>query len=46
LGGDLLAAFLNHNKPAAYLSSARAYEALLDKLKDAELIKIVKAGKP
>ena len=46
VAGDLLAAFLNHNKPAAYLSSARAHETLLDKLEDAELIKIVKAGKP
>lgn len=35
-------AVLNHNKPAAYLSSARAYEALLDKLEDFELTKIVK----
>lgn len=33
---------LNHNKPAASLLSARAYEALLDKLEDIELTKIVK----
>ena len=35
-------AVLNHNKPAAYLLSAKAYEALLDRLDDAELVKIVK----
>ncbi len=35
-------AVLNHNKPAAYLLSAKAYEALLDRLDDAELLKIVK----
>lgn len=40
--GDSPVAVLNHNKPAAYLLSARAYEALLDKLEDAELTKIVK----
>ena len=42
-------AVLNHNKPAAYLLSARAYEALLDKLDDAALTEVVKArrtGKP
>ena len=35
-------AVLNHNKPAAYLLSAKAYEALLERLDDAELTKIVK----
>lgn len=40
--GDSPVAVLNHNKPAAYLLSARAYEALLDKLEDAELTKIAK----
>lgn len=40
--GDSAVAVLNHNKPAAYLLSAKAYEALLDKLEDAELAKIVK----
>lgn len=40
--GDAPIAVLNHNKPAAYLMSARAYEALLDRLDDAELAKIVK----
>ncbi len=40
--GDMPVAVLNHNKPAAYLLSAKAYEALLDRLDDAELMKIVK----
>lgn len=38
--GDTPVAVLNHNKPAAYLLSARAYEALLDRLEDAELAAI------
>ena len=40
--GDSSIAVLNRNKPAAYLLSARAFEALLGKLDDAELTKIVK----
>jgi antitoxin StbD len=40
--GDSPIAVLNHNKPAAYLLSAKAYEALLERLDDAELTKIVK----
>lgn len=36
-------AVLNHNKPAAYLISAAAYEDMLDQLEDAALTKIVKA---
>lgn len=40
--GDAPIAVLNHNKPAAYLLSARAYEALLERLDDAELTRIVK----
>ena len=40
---DQAVAVLNHNKPAAYLLSARAYEALLDKLDDAALTEVVKA---
>lgn len=40
--GNSPVAVLNHNKPAAYLLSAKAYEALLDRLEDAELAKIVK----
>jgi antitoxin StbD len=42
VAGDMPIAVLNHNKPAAYLLSAKAYEALLDRLDDAELLKIVK----
>jgi antitoxin StbD len=40
--GDSPIAVFNHNKPAAYLLSARAYEALLERLEDAELTHIVK----
>ena len=40
--GDSPIAVLNHNKPAAYLLSAKAYEALLERLDDAELTKIAK----
>jgi antitoxin StbD len=40
--GDLPIAVLNHNKPTAYLLSAKAYETLLDRLEDAELTKVVK----
>ena len=40
--GDSSVAVLNRNKPAAYLLSARAYGALLGKLEDAELTKMVK----
>jgi antitoxin StbD len=36
-------AVLNHNKPAAYLISAAAYEQMLAQLEDAALTKIVKA---
>lgn len=32
---------LNHNKPTAYLVPAATYEALLDKIEDYELGKIV-----
>jgi len=42
VAGDMPIAVLNHNKPAAYLLSAKAYEALLDRPDDAELLKIVK----
>lgn len=35
-------AILNHNKPAAYLVPAAAFEALLDELEDMELAAIVK----
>ncbi len=40
--GDRPVAVLNHNKPTAYLLSAKAYEALLERLEDAELIQVVK----
>ena len=40
--GDAPVAILNHNKPTAYLLSARAYEALLERLDDAELVKVAK----
>ena len=40
--GDDPVAVLNHNKPAAYLLSARAYEALLERLDDAQLVETVK----
>ena len=36
-------AVLNHNKPAAYLISAVAYEQMLEQLENAALTKIVKA---
>jgi len=36
-------AVLNHNKPAAYLISAAAYEDIMEQLEDAALTKIVKA---
>ena len=41
-------AILNHNKPAAYLISAAAYEEMLDQLEDAALTKTVndRAGGP
>ena len=34
-------AVLNHNKPEAYLLSAKAYEHLLDQIDDIALIKII-----
>lgn len=40
--GDTPVAVLNHNKPAAYLLSAKAYEALLERLEDAELTQVAK----
>ena len=35
-------AVLNHNKPAAYLISAAAYQEILEQLEDAALTMIVK----
>ena len=34
-------AVLNHNKPEAYLLSAKVYEKLLDQIDDAILLKII-----
>jgi antitoxin StbD len=38
-------AVLNHNKPEAYLLSAKAYEALLELIDDVSLIKTIQAIK-
>lgn len=35
-------AVLNHNKPAAYLVPAAAFEAMMEKLDDIELAKLVR----
>lgn len=43
--GDLPVAVLNHNKPEAYLLSAKAYEALLELIDDLTLIKTIKERK-
>ena len=40
--GDSPLAVLNHNKPAAYILSARAYEALMERLDDAHLTELAK----
>lgn len=40
--GDSAVAVLNHNKPAAYILSAKAYEALLERLDDAYLVELAK----
>lgn len=39
-GGEPIA-LLNHNKPAAYLVPAEAYEQMLELMEDLELIKLV-----
>lgn len=36
-------AILNHNKPTAYLIPAKAWEAIMERLEDAELAEIVRA---
>ena len=36
-------AILNRNQPAAYLIPAKAWEAIMDRLEDAELAEIVRA---
>jgi len=38
-------AILNHNKPSAYLVPAEAFEALMKKLEDYELSRIVEERK-
>ncbi|QWE20882.1 type II toxin-antitoxin system prevent-host-death family antitoxin [Polynucleobacter sp. AP-Kolm-20A-A1] len=45
IAGDLPVAVLNHNKPEAYLLSAKAYEALLELVDDAALIKTIQSRK-
>ena len=45
IAGDLPVAVLNHNKPEAYLLSAKAYEALLDLIDDLTLVKTIKERK-
>jgi antitoxin StbD len=35
-------AILNHNKPSAYLVPAKAFEAIMEKLEDYELSRLVK----
>jgi antitoxin StbD len=36
-------AILNHNRPTAYLIPARTYEAMLERLEDAELMEVVRS---
>ena len=43
--GGLPVAVLNHNKPEAYLLSAKAYEALLELIDDLTLVKTIKERK-
>lgn len=40
--GDEAIAILNHNRPTAYLVSAVAFEALIDKLEDLELAELAR----
>jgi antitoxin StbD len=40
--GDAAVAILNHNRPAAYLISAHAFERMLERLEDGELAEIVR----
>lgn len=35
-------AILNHNKPSAYIIPAEAFEALMEKLEDYELSRVIK----
>lgn len=47
MGSDTVAVLV-HNKPSAYLLSAKAYETLMERLDDLELASIVKSrqGEP
>jgi antitoxin StbD len=40
--GGFPVAVLNHNKPAAYLVPAAAFEAMMEKIDDIELAKLVR----
>ena len=40
---DEAVAVLVHNRPSAYLMSAKAYEALMERLDDLELAEVVRA---
>jgi antitoxin StbD len=41
--GGFPIAVLNHNTPSAYLVPAKAWEELMDRLEDIELVEIVRA---
>jgi antitoxin StbD len=41
--GGAAVAVLNHNRPAAYLVPAAAYEAMLERLDELDLVEIAKA---
>jgi antitoxin StbD len=40
--GNLPVAILNHNRATAYLVSAEAFEAMMDRLEDIELAELVR----
>jgi antitoxin StbD len=40
--GNLPVAILNHNRATAYLVSAEAFEAIMDRLEDIELAELVR----
>jgi len=40
--GDAAVAILNHNRPAAYLIPAHAFERMMERLEDGELAEIVR----
>jgi antitoxin StbD len=40
--GGMPVAILNHNRPAAYLVPAEAFEAMLEKLEDVDLAELVR----